>query len=45
MSNVNIVKEMTDMIQTTRSFESTQKAIQAYDSMADKLINVVGSVK
>jgi flagellar basal-body rod protein FlgG len=44
-SNVNIVQEMTDMIQTTRTFESTQKAIHAYDSMADKLINVVGSVK
>ena len=45
MSNVNIVQEMTDMIATTRAFESTQKAITAYDSMADKLINVVGSVK
>jgi flagellar basal-body rod protein FlgF len=45
MSNVNIVQEMTDMIATTRTFESTQKAINAYDSMADKLINVVGSVK
>ncbi len=45
MSNVNIVQEMTDMIATTRTFESTQKAIQAYDTMSDKLINVVGSVK
>ncbi len=44
-SNVNIVQEMTDMIQTTRTFESTQKAINAYDSMADKLINVVGSTR
>lgn len=44
-SNVNIVQEMTDMIATTRTFESTQKAIQAYDTMSDKLINVVGSVK
>ncbi len=44
-SNVNVVQEMTDMIATTRVFESTQKAIHAYDSMADKLINVVGSVK
>jgi flagellar basal-body rod protein FlgF len=40
-SNVNIVQEMTDMISATRLFESTQKAIQAYDSMADKLVNVV----
>lgn len=45
MSNVNIVQEMTDMIQTTRTFEATQKAISAYDSMSDKLINVVGSIK
>ena len=42
MSNINVVQEMTDMIQTHRVFESTQKAISAYDSMADKLVNVVG---
>ena len=41
MSNVNIVKEMTDMIQTTRLFESAQKAIQAYDQMNAKLVNDV----
>lgn len=41
-SNVNIVQEMTDMIATTRTFESTQKAISAYDSMSDKLVNIVG---
>lgn len=41
-SNVNIVQEMTDMIATQRVFESTQKAISAYDSMNDKLVNVVG---
>lgn len=40
-SNVNIIKEMTDMIATTRTFESLQKAIQAYDSMNDKLVNVI----
>lgn len=40
-SNVNVVQEMTDMITATRLFESTQKAIQAYDSMADKLVNQV----
>lgn len=42
MSNVNVVREMTDMIMTNRVFESTQKAISAYDGMADKLVNVVG---
>jgi flagellar basal-body rod protein FlgG len=41
-SNVNIIQEMTDMIATTRTFESTQKAISAYDSMTDKLVNTVG---
>lgn len=41
-SNVNIVQEMTDMIMTNRVFESTQKAISTYDSISDKLVNVVG---
>lgn len=41
-SNVNIVKEMTDMITTNRVFESTQKAIGAYDQMSEKLVNLVG---
>jgi flagellar basal-body rod protein FlgF len=41
-SNVNIVQEMTDMISTQRVFESTQKAISAYDQMSDKVVNVVG---
>ena len=40
-SNVNVVKEMTDMISATRVFESTQKAIQAYDQMNQKLFNEV----
>lgn len=40
-SNVNIVKEMTDMINATRIFESTQKAIQTYDQMNQKLTNDV----
>lgn len=41
-SNVNVVDEMTKMISATRVFESTQKAIQAFDGMNNKLINVVG---
>lgn len=44
-SNVNIVQEMTDMISTNRVFESTQKAISAYDSMAEKLVNTVGNTR
>lgn len=45
LSNVNIISEMTDMIMAQRVFEGTQKAISAYDSMSDKLINQVGSTK
>lgn len=44
-SNVNIVNEMTEMIMAQRIFEGTQKAIAAYDQMADKAINVVGNTK
>ncbi len=40
-SNVNTVREMTDMITATRTFESTQKAIQAYDEMHKRLVNDV----
>lgn len=40
-SNVNIVKEMADMITATRVFETSKKAIDAYDSMNDKLMNNV----
>ena len=41
LSNVNIVKEMTDMIAATRAFESNQKAIKAYDKMDERLVNDV----
>jgi flagellar basal-body rod protein FlgG len=40
-SNVNIVDEMTNMISATRAFESTQKAIRAFDQMDNKLVNEV----
>jgi len=45
MSNVNVVQEMTDMITTTRMFESIQKAIHTYDSMNEKMANQVGALK
>ncbi len=44
-SNVNVVAEMTDMIAATRTFESTQQAIKAFDSMNEKLVNVVPRLK
>lgn len=40
-SNVNIVEEMTNMIATSRAFESTQQAIKAFDQMDAKLMNEV----
>lgn len=40
-SNVNIVKEMTDMINATRTFEATQKVIKTYDQMNEKTANEV----
>jgi flagellar basal-body rod protein FlgF len=44
-SNVNVVHEMTDMIKTSRLFETTQKAIQAYDQMNGKLVNDVAKLR
>lgn len=40
-SNINIIGEMTDMIGASRSFESNQKMIQAFDQMNNKLVNEV----
>ena len=44
-SNVNIVKEMVDMITATRSYEVNQKVLQAQDDTLDKAVNQVGEVK
>ena len=44
-SNVNIVKEMTDMISATRLFESTQKAISAFDQINGQLIQQVPQIR
>jgi flagellar basal-body rod protein FlgF len=41
LSNVNIVDEMTDMIAASRTFETAQKAIKAFDEMDQKLVNEV----
>lgn len=43
-SNVNIVKEMVDMITVMRSYEANQKILQSEDSTLDKAVNQVGSV-
>lgn len=44
MSNVNVVDEMTKMIQASRTFEADRNAIRAFDQMDDKLVNVVPKV-
>lgn len=40
-SNVNALQEMAEMINATRTFEATQKAIQAYDRMSEQLTKEV----
>ena len=44
MSNINVVKEMVEMITISRAYESNQKLIQAADDMLDKSVNQVGRV-
>lgn len=44
MSNINVVKEMVEMITISRAYESNQKLIQTEDEMLDKSVNDVGRV-
>jgi len=41
-SNVNIVREMVDMIEVQRSYEANQKSVLTHDQTLGKLINDVG---
>lgn len=41
-SNVNAIKEMSELIKAHRNFESMQKVIKTYDSMASKAYNEIG---
>lgn len=43
-SNVNIIRMMTDMIDTIRGYESYQKIIRSLNDIDSKAINEVGSV-
>lgn len=45
LSNVNIIREMVDMITVMRSYEANQKVLQAIDSTLEKAVNQVGSVR
>ena len=44
-SNVNVVKEMVNMIVSYRNFEADAKSLQAQDDTLEKLINNVGRVR
>ncbi len=44
-SNVNIVREMTDMITVMRAYETNQKMVQTHDRMLEKAVNEVGAVR
>lgn len=44
MSNVQVVREMVDMISITRSYEASQKLIQAYDQTLDISVNQIGKL-
>lgn len=41
-SNVNVIKEMVQMLAANREFESYQKMIQSFDEAASKTINELG---
>jgi flagellar basal-body rod protein FlgF len=41
-SNVNMIREMVDMIEVQRSYEANQKAVQTHDTELGRLINDVG---
>ena len=43
-SNANVIEGMTRFIALTRSFESSQRIIQTYDSTIEKAVNEVGRV-
>ena len=44
-SNVNIIQEMTDMIAASRTFESTQKAMKAFDEINSRLVNDIPKLR
>ena len=44
-SNVNVIKQMIDLMSTMRSFESNQKIVQTIDGTLGKAANEVGSVR
>ncbi|WP_058486004.1 flagellar basal-body rod protein FlgF [Defluviitalea phaphyphila] len=43
-SNVNVIREMVDMITATRIYEANQKAVQTHDETLSKAVNEVGKI-
>ena len=43
-SNVNVVREMTQMIAITRAYEANQKVLKAMDTTMEQAVNSVGKV-
>ncbi|MBN4050692.1 MAG: flagellar basal body rod protein [Alkaliphilus sp.] len=43
-SNVNTIKEMVELINIHRTFESNQKVVRAYDEMLQKAVNDIGRI-
>ena len=41
-SNVSVVKEMVEMIQCSRSYETNQKVLTSQDETLNKVVNEVG---
>lgn len=44
-SNVNVIREMVDMITAYRAYEAAQKSIQSQDQTLNKVINDVGNIQ
>ena len=44
-SNVNIIQEMVDMITVMRSYEASQRILQAQDGTLERAVNEVGAVR
>ena len=43
-SNVNTIKEMVDMINVTRNYETNQRLVQIHDQLLSKSVNEIGRV-
>lgn len=45
LSNVNVIREMVDMITVMRSYEANQKILQAQDGTLEKAVNEIGAIR